>query len=311
MGFLRTIFVLGRIASLPTVWSNCLAGWWLGGGRHADHLPFVLAGATLIYTGGAFLKDVFDVEFDRQHRPHRPIPAGRFSERTVYRAGLLLLTFGALILLWPGHLSGALGLALVSLIVAHNTTHRLIPLAPVIRGSGRLLLYLLGAAVAARGIGGWVIWCGLALAFYTSGAGYLAGSPATATPPGRWPLLLLLAPIGLALVMDTGDYRESGLLLSAVAALWAVRAVRPLLWSSPPDPRRAAAGLTAGVVFVDWLATCPLNLPGTAGSGGRQMSVVFLALFSLTLLLQELERRAQVAGLPSDPPASPLPSREL
>ena len=29
---LRTLLVLGRASNLPTVWSNCFAGWLLGGG---------------------------------------------------------------------------------------------------------------------------------------------------------------------------------------------------------------------------------------------------------------------------------------
>src|SRR2546429_470557 len=52
--FLRTLLVLGRVSNLPTVWSNCLAGWWLGGGGNIDKLPFLLEGATFLYTGGMF-----------------------------------------------------------------------------------------------------------------------------------------------------------------------------------------------------------------------------------------------------------------
>ena len=29
---LRTLLILGRVSNLPTVWSDCLAAWWLGGG---------------------------------------------------------------------------------------------------------------------------------------------------------------------------------------------------------------------------------------------------------------------------------------
>src|SRR5213594_1545943 len=28
----RTLLILGRASNVPTVWSNCLAGWLLGGG---------------------------------------------------------------------------------------------------------------------------------------------------------------------------------------------------------------------------------------------------------------------------------------
>ena len=36
--YLRTLLVLGRASNLPTVWSNCLAGWLLGEGGHVVKL---------------------------------------------------------------------------------------------------------------------------------------------------------------------------------------------------------------------------------------------------------------------------------
>src|SRR4051794_33630035 len=68
--------VLGRISNLPTVGSNCLAAWLLGGGGSWGKLAAVGAGAALLYTAGMFLNDAFDVEFDRRHRPERPIVSG-------------------------------------------------------------------------------------------------------------------------------------------------------------------------------------------------------------------------------------------
>ena len=45
----RAWLVLSRGSNLPTVWSNCLAGWWLGGGwlgdpRAGGRLAALLAG---------------------------------------------------------------------------------------------------------------------------------------------------------------------------------------------------------------------------------------------------------------------------
>ena len=79
---LRTLLILGRVSNLPTVWSNCLAGWWLGGGGNFWKLPFLLLGMSLLYTGGMFLNDAFDEEFDRQRRAERPIPTGKISRAT-------------------------------------------------------------------------------------------------------------------------------------------------------------------------------------------------------------------------------------
>src|SRR4051794_1896159 len=94
----RAWLMLGRVSNLPTVWSNCLAGWWLGGAQNQGCLPFLVLGGTLIYVGGMFLNDAFDVEFDRQYRKERPIPSGAVTSRTVWSVGCGLLVFGASIL---------------------------------------------------------------------------------------------------------------------------------------------------------------------------------------------------------------------
>ena len=89
---LRTLLVLGEgTSNLPTVWSNCLAGWWLGGGENARNLAPLLTGATLLYVGGMFLNDAFDANFDAIHRRDRPIPSGAIAVDTVWHIGLGLL----------------------------------------------------------------------------------------------------------------------------------------------------------------------------------------------------------------------------
>ena len=41
---LRSLLILGRVSNLPTVWSNCFAGWWLGGGENFAKLPLLFLG---------------------------------------------------------------------------------------------------------------------------------------------------------------------------------------------------------------------------------------------------------------------------
>src|SRR6185369_2115097 len=89
--YLRTLLILGRTSNLPTVWSNCLAGWLLGGGGDLNKLILLCVGATLMYLGGMFLNDSFDVEFDRLHRVERPIPSGAIALESVWRWGFGLL----------------------------------------------------------------------------------------------------------------------------------------------------------------------------------------------------------------------------
>jgi 4-hydroxybenzoate polyprenyltransferase len=61
----RTLLILGRVLNLPTVWSNCLAGWWLSGGGNVWKLPLLFFGVSALYTVGMFLNDA---DFDRQCR---------------------------------------------------------------------------------------------------------------------------------------------------------------------------------------------------------------------------------------------------
>src|SRR3954452_796413 len=85
----RTLLVLGRVSNLPTVWSNCLAAWLLGGGgKNWDRFALVCSGATLLYIGGMYLNDAFDANFDAQHRRERPIPSGRIPLGWVWRVGI-------------------------------------------------------------------------------------------------------------------------------------------------------------------------------------------------------------------------------
>jgi 4-hydroxybenzoate polyprenyltransferase len=85
MAPLRTFLLLSRGATLPTVWSHCVAGWWLGGSGNGALLSLVLVGATLLYLAGSFMDDAFDADYDSEHRRSRPIPAGLITEAGVWR----------------------------------------------------------------------------------------------------------------------------------------------------------------------------------------------------------------------------------
>src|SRR5579872_5947815 len=92
----RTFLILGRVSNLPTVWSNCLAGWLLNGGGSWRRFALLCLGISCLYVGGMFLNDAFDSEFDAQHRPERPIPSGAISVGKVWGWGLGWLLAGLL-----------------------------------------------------------------------------------------------------------------------------------------------------------------------------------------------------------------------
>jgi hypothetical protein len=278
MSLLRTLLILGRVSNLPTVWSNCLAGWWLGGAGNLEKLPFLLAGTMFLYIGGMFLNDAFDVEFDRQHRTERPIPSGAIMPGAVWRWGLGWLALGVLSLLWLGKLTGGLGLALSLCIVLYDAIHKRVSFGPMLMGMCRFFVYVIAASAACNGVTGWPMWCGLALGLYVIGVSYQARAESTQGALRYWPVLLLGAPIVLALIMNTQSFRQAALLLSIVFGLWVIICLRYSVWSAERDLGRTVSGLLAGIVFVDWLAVGP--------DAPRTLSVALIALFVMALGLQ-------------------------
>src|ERR1051325_8209085 len=131
MATLRTLLLLGRVSNVPTVWSNCLAGWWLGGGGDWFRFGLLCLGATLVYIGGMYLNDAFDVEFDRQHRRERPIPSGAISERTVWRAGIAMLVIGTGCLAALGLKTAVFALFLGCCVILYDAAHKLITFSPL------------------------------------------------------------------------------------------------------------------------------------------------------------------------------------
>lgn len=274
---LRTLLLLGRVSNLPTVWSNCLAGWWLGGGGNFSRLPFLFVGVTLLYVGGMFLNDAFDEQFDRQHRKERPIPSGAISRGLVWRWGFGLLAAGEGLLFGGGLTAGILGIVLALFILIYDAVHKAVTFSPLLMGACRFLVYLIAGATGVLGVSGGAIWCGLALAVYVVGLSFLARSESTRGHVSYWPATLLAAPVALALLMNAGAYREPAMLLSLLLVCWVARCLRPTFWTAMPNVGRTVTGLLAGIVFVDWLA---------AVQAPRELGFAFLALFGAALLFQ-------------------------
>ena len=269
---LRTLLILGRVSNLPTVWSNCVAAWLLNGGMLSAKLFPLCAGATFLYTGGMFLNDAFDVEFDREHRSERPIPAGQISARNVWLIGSALLATGWLLLFRLGLPTMLAALLLVAAILLYDALHKRTSLAPLIMAACRFLLYVLAAVATCNPLGGSVVWHGLALAAYIVGLSYLARGESNGAAAGRWPVLLLVAPV----------LANLGLNLHRTFVAWISGAclVAWICWCASRRSGgvgRMVAGLLAGIILVDWSALANPTLPASA---------IFVGLFFLALILQ-------------------------
>ena len=275
---LRTLVILGRVSNLPTVWSNCLAGWWLSDGGNLGRLPLLFLGVSALYTGGMFLNDAFDADFDSQRRASRPIPSGAISRETVWIFGWAWLAAGILFLIFCGKIAAAVGVVLTICILIYNATHKVVTASPWLMGLCRFWVYVIAGTTGASGLDGASIWCGIALAFYIVGLSFVARRESFRGPIPHWPLLLLAVPIFLAMLMNTGEARKDAAFMSVILGLWVARCVRTIFQRSEMNVEQIVSGLLAGIVFVDWLAVAPLCPPW--------LSTTFLILFGATLWLQ-------------------------
>ena len=277
---LRTLLVLARGSNLPTVWSNCLAGWWLGGGGNFWKLPFLFLGASLLYTGGMFLNDAFDEEFDRQRRPERPIPTGKIAAPLVWKLGLAQLGLGVLLVGGCGKIAALCAVLLAFTILLYDFTHKFFNASPWLMGACRGGVYLLAGAAGTTGLNGFVIAGGAALAFYVVGLSYVAKNETARGKVSLPPLALLAAPMLFAFALNTGDYRRDALWISLVLLLWAGRCLRNIFVGSIGNTPWMVTNLLAGIVFVDWLAVAPILPHATS-------AITFLGLFGLTKWFQK------------------------
>ena len=264
---LRALLILGRISNCPTVWSNCLAAWWLAGGGPWARFGILCVGTTLLYTGGMFLNDACDVAFDRRYRPERPIPSGILSRGVVTGLGMVFLVSGGLLLRSLGIVPAGFAGGLSAVIVVYDLVHKRTIFAPVLMSFCRFLVYLLAASSARFGVTAAVLWGAAALAIYVCALSYLARTEATSGAASRWLYAPHFVPIVLGLAISkTG----MGVLIPAgVLALW-------LIWCLP---RARVSGLLAGIALVDWVA---------AANHGPQAGVVLVGLFLLALVLQRV-----------------------
>ena len=275
----RTLLVLGRGGYWPTIWADCVAGWWLGGAGNYWKLPFLLLGVSMLFTGGAFLNDAFDAESDQRRRPERPVPAGKISRTLVWRLGFGQLGLGIFLLLFCGQLATGAAFFLAVFILLYNFSHQFFTASPWLMGLCRFWVYVIAGAAGAVGLTGWPIYCGLALTFYVAGLICIVRRDGFRGPVSLWSLLLLATPVILAMAMNTGSFRLRAIGVSLALFVWIARCVRPLFLGGTANASLISANLLAGIVFVDWLAIAP--------ACPFWMNLLLLALFALAKLFQK------------------------
>ncbi len=274
----RTLLVLGRVSNLPTVWSNSLAGWILGGGGSPGRLWLLTLAASALYVGGMYLNDACDAAFDRQHRRERPIPSGAITAGLVWRIGGCLLASGWLLMCCLGWSTACLGTLLLIAILVYDFVHKAVSFSPVLMASCRFFLFLAAASTGADRVTGLAVWSALALAGWIIGLSYLARRESTTHSLRHWPLAVLTLPLGLAWIANGNDTRLRALYLAVVLVGWSAWCLRHVWVDANRNLGLSVSGLLAGICLVDWLAVVP-----TYGWGS-----VFFALFLAAVAAQRL-----------------------
>lgn len=201
----HTALRLGRISNLPTVWSNVTAATVLAGAAapSGGMLAIALACACF-YVGGMFLNDAFDREHDARMRPDRPIPAGAVATSEVLVVGFGLLSAGLVLTAMiaravrPDAVGAAIAAAtvLAGAVLLYDVWHKANPIAPLLMGLCRVLVYVTTAATLTGTVPGAVTAGALAILVYLIVLTAVARHPVLGERP--WLIAVLIA--GIALV---------------------------------------------------------------------------------------------------------------
>ena len=269
---------LGRVSNLPTVWTNVLAGTILGGGDAGGVRTVLVALAmSMFYVGGMYLNDYCDRHIDARERPERPIPRGEISQTTVAVIGYALLFAGIALMVGLGVAAAVASLALAAAIIAYDWFHKRNPVAPLVMGLCRGLVYCAAGAAAIGDFSGMPGIAAVALVAYTAGLTYAARQESLGSVGNLWPLLLLAAPMLVtwpaARYGIVGIAVYFGVIANAGVALYLL-ARRPVPKSVP----YAVGLLVAGLSLVD--------ASFLASVGAITASVIAVGGFAATLVLQ-------------------------
>lgn len=279
----RLAFRLGRVSNLPTVWSNVLAAAVLADAADAPRAVLAVAVAcSLFYVGGMFLNDAFDREFDARVRPERPIPSGAVSASMVFGHGFGLLGTGLVVVTAVGRGFGnagaavLAGTALAAAIVLYDVWHKSNPMAPLLMGLCRVLVYVTTAVAVTGTITAPVLGGAGILLFYLIGLTYVARQEIVGAVRNVWPLASLAVPfVFWSLALRAG---RLGVAVYAGAVVWLVVCLSHLGWRARVDVPRAVVGMIAGISLVDAMALVAWGRP--------DLGLAAVTCFTLTLALQ-------------------------
>jgi 4-hydroxybenzoate polyprenyltransferase len=255
----------------------------------AAPLAATLFGMSSAYVGGMFLNDAFDRHIDAKERPERPIPSGLVSATHVFQVGALLLVSSVALTSWAALESGGAvwqavlaTLVLSGLIVLYNAWHKNNPLAPLIMGSCRGLVYCATALSNGGSLTLSLLMATGGLIAYTYGITVVARSEMRSTRLGATTLILFLTAYAMGLGLSANALELSALVALGLGLCWLSYCLRPLLLSPPRPAVWSVVRLIAGMALLDGFYA--------ASTLGVWAPTSGLAALGATLFLQRVAR---------------------
>lgn len=271
---MRGVAALGGITILPTVWSNCLAGWCLGGSNGAIKLFGLIWGTSLLFIGASFFHHAYLGESRVGYSGGARYGIVYLENRQLWLLSLGWFGAGFVILAFLGKAATVLAVILCTTMVVYVTISGTLVAASLPLFLMRLLLYLLAGSASLGGITGGCVWNGLALGSYMAGVGFIADRDPLVKRKLRWQHLLLAAPVFLAVLVN--ELAPWNLVLCILFLLWLAWGLRFWIRSLSPNIRYTSANLLAGIVLIDLMATHGQSV---------WLVPVFILLFLATLAL--------------------------
>lgn len=290
---LHAFLVLGRMSNLPTVWSNVTLAWILTGAQSFGALSALLISGSLMYTGGMFLNDYFDVGFDMEHRPERPIPSGQVSAAEVGVWGSVMMGIGWLMISLHGLIPAVNATLLSGCILLYNKWHKGNPLSPWIMAGCRVFLIISAAAAFKPETsipGSSLIWSAIAIGSYIVGLTYIAKAESAPVrkKSAYWEAIFLLTlPWGVTAIRFHDSFTILFVVSVTCATAWLLFVLAPVIRRKNVNIGKMVSGLLAGIPLIDALILSPYPQHSLMSPFNQPVIIVFIFMFALALFTQK------------------------
>lgn len=248
---------LARISNTPTVVSNVLAGAALAAPLLVSDTVIILAIAmALFYTAGMYLNDLFDLEFDREHNAHRPLPSGAVPVREAVGAIVAFSVVGLILLAFTTWAAFIAGVVLLVVIAAYDRWHKANPLSPLFMAATRILVYITAFLAFTTDLTWQLgVWC-LLMLLYVAGLTSIAKTEHGNSATRYWPVVVLFLPVVFALIERPS---WGTVALGVLFVAWVVYAASFVFRPSGKSIGGAIARLIAGISLVDALVLASVD----------------------------------------------------